>query len=166
MLHGGSATGPGVGGAAVIQVIMLNGGSSSARRPSQPACKACCRRRGCTWASIHCSTRCPRRCSPRRTASRSALTARSAQDRTFGAWKRRGCAGVHIIIDEVFLSGVDARTRWQAALNDVSVLWVGVHCDPAVAAERERGRSGHGHITTQLVHSGMAYDVEVDTSDT
>ena len=84
----------------------------------------------------------------------------------FGAWKWRGCAGVHIIIDEVFLSGVDARTRWQAALNDVSVLWVGVHCDPAVAAERERGRSGHGHITTQLVHSGMAYDVEVDTSDT
>ncbi len=79
-------------------------------------------------------------------------------------------AGARIIIDEVFLSGVDARNRWQAALTDVSVLWVGVHCDPAVAAEREGGRSdrivGMATSQAQLVHSGMAYDVEVDTSDT
>lgn len=79
-------------------------------------------------------------------------------------------AGARLILDEVFLSGVDARNRWQAALNDVSVLWVGVHCDPAVAAERERGRSdrivGMATSQAQLVHAGMAYDVEVDTSET
>jgi chloramphenicol 3-O phosphotransferase len=73
-------------------------------------------------------------------------------------------------MDEVFLSGLDARNRWQAALHDVSVLWVGVYCDPSVAAERERGRSDRivGMAASQalLVHSGMAYDVEVDTSDT
>jgi chloramphenicol 3-O phosphotransferase len=78
-------------------------------------------------------------------------------------------AGARIILDEVFLSGVDARNRWQAALADVLVLWVGVRCDPAVAAERERGRKDRiaGMATSQahLVHVGMAYDVEVDTSE-
>lgn len=79
-------------------------------------------------------------------------------------------AGARIILDEVFLSGVDARNRWQAALADVSVLWVGVRCAPAVAAERERGRedriAGMATSQAQLVHAGMAYDVEVDTSET
>ena len=43
-------------------------------------------------------------------------------------------------LDEVFLSGMDARNHWPAVLADVAVLWVGVRCDPAVAAARERGR--------------------------
>lgn len=79
-------------------------------------------------------------------------------------------AGARIIVDDVFVSGVDARDRWQAALVDVSVLWVGVRCDPAVATERERGRgdrvAGMATSQAQLVHAGMAYDVEVDTSET
>lgn len=79
-------------------------------------------------------------------------------------------AGARIILDEVFLSGVDARDRWRAALAGVAVLWVGVRCDPAVATARERGRAdriaGMAVSQAQLVHAGMAYDVEVDTSDT
>lgn len=79
-------------------------------------------------------------------------------------------AGARIIIDDVFVSGVDARNRWQAALADVSVLWVGVRCDPAVAAERERGRAdritGMATLQAQMVHAGIAYDIEVDTTAT
>lgn len=79
-------------------------------------------------------------------------------------------AGARIIIDDVFVSGVGSRNRWQTALADVSVLWVGVHCDPAVAAEREKGRedriTGMAQKQAQIVHAGIAYDVEVDTSAT
>ena len=79
-------------------------------------------------------------------------------------------AGARIIIDDAFVSGLDARNRWQATLSDVSVLWVGVSCEPAVAAERERARgdriAGMATSQAQLVHAGMAYDVEVDTSET
>lgn len=76
--------------------------------------------------------------------------------------------GARIIIDDVFVSGVEARDRWRAALADVSVLWVGVRCDPAVATERERGRAdrvpGMAKLQAQMVHVGMEYDIEVDTT--
>lgn len=79
-------------------------------------------------------------------------------------------AGAHIIIEDVFVSGVDTRNRWQAALAGISVLWVGVHCDPIVATERERERgnrvTGMAQVQAQMVHAGMAYDLEVDTSAT
>jgi chloramphenicol 3-O phosphotransferase len=79
-------------------------------------------------------------------------------------------AGACIIIDDVFLSGVDARNRWQTALSDVSVLWVGVRCDPAIAAERERSRedriTGMAQLQAQMVHVGIEYDIEVDTTET
>lgn len=78
-------------------------------------------------------------------------------------------AGAHIIIDDVFLSGVDGRDRWQAALADVPVLWVGVRCDPAVAAARERERgdrvTGMAALQAQVVHRGIEYDIEVDTTE-
>ena len=48
------------------------------------------------------------------------------------------------------------------------MLWVGVHCDPETAAGREiaRGDRTVGMAASQatLVHKGVAYDVEVDTS--
>ena len=79
-------------------------------------------------------------------------------------------AGAHIIIDDVFVSGVDARDRWHTALADVSVLWVGVRCDAAVATERERARgdrvTGMATLQAQMVHAGIEYDIEVDTSET
>ena len=77
--------------------------------------------------------------------------------------------GARIIIDEVFLSGVDARDRWQAALAGVSVLWVGVRCDATVATDRERGRDdrvpGMATLQAQIVHRGIEYDIEVDTTN-
>lgn len=79
-------------------------------------------------------------------------------------------AGAHIIFDDVFLSSVDARNRWQAALADVSVLWVGVRCDPVVATERERERedrvTGMAALQAEIVHRGITYDIEVDTTET
>jgi chloramphenicol 3-O phosphotransferase len=49
-------------------------------------------------------------------------------------------AGAGVIVDDVWLSGAASQARWRAALGDVATLWVGVHCDPAVLAERERAR--------------------------
>jgi chloramphenicol 3-O phosphotransferase len=50
------------------------------------------------------------------------------------------------------------------------VLWAGVHCDPEIAEGREiaRGDRVGGMAVSQagLVHKGVSYDVEVDTSHT
>lgn len=77
-------------------------------------------------------------------------------------------AGAHIIIDDVFLSGVAARDRWRVALADVAILWVGVRCDPAIAAQREQARgdrvTGMAVSQARMVHVGITYDIEVDTS--
>ena len=79
-------------------------------------------------------------------------------------------AGANVIIDEVFLGGVDSQQRWQRHLEGVSVLWVGVRCDAAVAAEREIARgnrvTGMASSQAEVVHRGMSYDVEVDTART
>ncbi|MGZ3639240.1 MAG: phosphotransferase-like protein, partial [Ktedonobacterales bacterium] len=79
-------------------------------------------------------------------------------------------AGARIILDDVFVSGVDAQNRWRAALADVAVLWVGVRCDPAVATEREKGRgdrvTGMAALQAQMVHAGIEYDMEIDTTET
>ncbi|WP_201716309.1 chloramphenicol phosphotransferase CPT family protein [Rossellomorea arthrocnemi] len=76
--------------------------------------------------------------------------------------------GARIIIDDVFLSGVEARKRWEASLEGLQVLWVGVFCDPPVAAlrEKERGDRIEGMAVTQAasVHEGMLYDIKVDTT--
>jgi chloramphenicol 3-O phosphotransferase len=49
------------------------------------------------------------------------------------------------------------------------VLWVGVRCDPGVAAEREaqRGDRITGMAASQalIVHDGVRYDMQVDTTD-
>ncbi len=49
-------------------------------------------------------------------------------------------AGARVIVDEVFLGGADSQKRWQKALGELRVLWVGVRCDSAVAAGREVAR--------------------------
>lgn len=78
-------------------------------------------------------------------------------------------AGARVIVDDVFVSGVDARKRWQVALEGLSVLWVGVRCDPNVAAmrENERGDRIPGMAASQAlkVHIDMDYDIEVDTTE-
>ncbi|MEU5220455.1 chloramphenicol phosphotransferase CPT [Streptomyces sp. NPDC020807] len=77
-------------------------------------------------------------------------------------------AGARIVIDDVFLGGDASQERWRKALGDLPALWVGVRCDGAVAAGRElaRGDRAVGMAATQaeLVHEGVTYDLEVDTT--
>ncbi|MGW3008420.1 chloramphenicol phosphotransferase CPT [Streptomyces sp. NPDC001219] len=79
-------------------------------------------------------------------------------------------AGARVIIDDVFLGGAASQQRWRKALGDLTVLWVGVRCETAVATGREiaRGDRVPGMATTQaeLVHQGVCYDLEVDTTRT
>lgn len=79
-------------------------------------------------------------------------------------------AGARVIIDEVFLGGAASQQRWQKALDGLAVLWVGVRCESAVAAGRElaRGDRTQGMAGSQadVVHEGVLYDLEVDTTHT
>jgi chloramphenicol 3-O phosphotransferase len=77
-------------------------------------------------------------------------------------------AGARVIVDEVFLGGADSQQRWQKALGELRVLWVGVRCDGAVAADREVARGdriiGMAASQAEVVHQGVTYDLEVDTT--
>ena len=79
-------------------------------------------------------------------------------------------AGARILIDEAFLGGAASQQRWQQALDPLHVLWVGVRCASAVAAGREIARGdrviGMAASQAELVHRGVAYDVQVDTAHT
>lgn len=79
-------------------------------------------------------------------------------------------AGARIIVDEVFLSGPESQRPWKKALDGLEVLWVGVRCDKEVAEGREiaRGDRAVGMAASQaeVVHQGIDYDLEVDTSHT
>jgi chloramphenicol 3-O phosphotransferase len=77
-------------------------------------------------------------------------------------------AGARVIIDDVFLGGAASQQRWQNAVGELAVLWVAVRCNGAVAAGREvaRGDRTDGMAASQaeVVHQGVFYDLEVDTS--
>ncbi|WP_282703485.1 chloramphenicol phosphotransferase CPT [Streptomyces sp. CC219B] len=79
-------------------------------------------------------------------------------------------AGARIVIDDVFLGGAASQQRWQKALDGLPVLWVGVRCDSEVAAGREIARgdrvSGMAAMQADMVHEGVTYDLEVDTTHT
>lgn len=81
-----------------------------------------------------------------------------------------GRAGAHVIIDDVFLGGADSQRRWADLTGDLGVLWVGVRCAATVAAGRELARgdrtTGMAASQAELVHQGVTYDVEVDTTHT
>jgi chloramphenicol 3-O phosphotransferase len=78
-------------------------------------------------------------------------------------------AGAPVIIDDVFLGGPSSQQEWEKALTGLDVLWVGVRCDVAVAARRELARAdrpqGMAELQAEVVHQGVRYDVEVDTTD-
>jgi len=78
--------------------------------------------------------------------------------------------GARVIVDEVFLGGAESQRRWRRALGGLDVLWVGVRCESTVAAGREvaRGDRAIGMAVSQadLVHRGVVYDLEVDTTRT
>jgi chloramphenicol 3-O phosphotransferase len=77
-------------------------------------------------------------------------------------------AGARTIVDDVFLGGAASQARWRDALGDLDVLWVGVRCAPEVAAGRELARGdrprGMAAAQAELVHHGVTYDLEVDTT--
>lgn len=79
-------------------------------------------------------------------------------------------AGAGVILDDAFLGGTVSQQRARASLEGLTVLWVGVHCDPEIAAGREviRGDrvAGMAAVQAELVHRGVFYDIEVDTSHT
>ncbi|GLZ81321.1 hypothetical protein Afil01_61280 [Actinorhabdospora filicis] len=80
-------------------------------------------------------------------------------------------AGTPVIIDDVFLSGVESQRRWREVLEEAELdaLWVGVRCAPEIAAGREiaRGDRQRGMAVQQaeMVHRGVEYDIEVDTGE-
>jgi chloramphenicol 3-O phosphotransferase len=79
-------------------------------------------------------------------------------------------AGARVIVDEVFLGGAASQKRWQTVLTGLDVLWVGVRCEGTVAAGREIARgdrvAGMAARQAEVVHQGVRYDVEVDTTHT
>jgi chloramphenicol 3-O phosphotransferase len=79
-------------------------------------------------------------------------------------------AGARIVVDDVFLGGPASQRRWRDALDGLRVLWVGVRCDEAVAAGREIARGdrvpGTAAAQAHAVHEGVVYDLEVDTTRT
>lgn len=79
-------------------------------------------------------------------------------------------AGARVILDDVFLGGAGSQQQWQKTLAGLDVLWVGVRCESAVAAGREvaRGDRVQGMAVSQaeVVHRGVVYDLEVDTTRT
>jgi chloramphenicol 3-O phosphotransferase len=74
--------------------------------------------------------------------------------------------GANVVVEDNFVSGPRGQQRWRAALARVPVGWIGVHCDPAIAAERERRRgdrtAGMAAAQAVAVHGGIGYDFEVD----
>ena len=78
--------------------------------------------------------------------------------------------GALVIVDEVFLGGRISQRRWEDRIGDLEALWVGVRCaaDVAVGREIARGDRTAGMAATQadLVHEGVRYDLEVDTTNT
>jgi chloramphenicol 3-O phosphotransferase len=77
-------------------------------------------------------------------------------------------AGARVIFDDVFLSGAASQERIRAYLKGLDVLWVGVRCDPVTAAGREIARgdrvTGMAALQADVVHKDVAYDIEVDTT--
>ncbi|MEU9311431.1 chloramphenicol phosphotransferase CPT [Streptomyces sp. NPDC048256] len=79
-------------------------------------------------------------------------------------------AGARVVIDDVFLGGAASRQEWRQVLAGLDVLWVGVRCESAVAAGRELARGdrvpGMAAAQADLVHQDVDYDLEVDTTHT
>jgi chloramphenicol 3-O phosphotransferase len=68
----------------------------------------------------------------------------------------------------VFLGRGASRERLRAHLDGLDVISVGASCDVEIAVGREIARgdrvTGMAASQAEVVHTGVAYDVEVDTS--
>jgi chloramphenicol 3-O phosphotransferase len=74
--------------------------------------------------------------------------------------------GVNVLLDDLTLDGAADQQRWNEALDGLDVCWIGVRCDPDIAAQREVVRGsrppGIARHQAQSVHDGVRYDVKVD----
>lgn len=79
-------------------------------------------------------------------------------------------AGARVIVDDVFLGGPVSQEPWMTGLSGLRVLWVGVRCASGVAEGREVARGdrtvGMAAAQADVVHKGVYYDIEVDTTHT
>jgi len=86
----------------------------------------------------------------------------------YSGLSRMAETGAHMILDEALLSGGAGQRRLQSSFSNVELMWAGVHCDAGVAAARESHRADRvkGMAIRQAlsVHDGVTYDVEVDTT--
>ena len=90
--------------------------------------------------------------------------------RIFGAFRDAIAAlarsGVDVLIDEVMLEASADQRLWDESLRGLDVCWIGVRCDPEIAAAREAARGdrppGIARQQAMTVHDGVRYDVEVD----
>lgn len=77
-------------------------------------------------------------------------------------------AGARIVLDDVFLGGSESQVRTRGYFEGLTILWVGVRCPADIAAGRELTRGdrvvGMAASQAEIVHAGVTYDVEVDTS--
>lgn len=76
-------------------------------------------------------------------------------------------AGAHVLVEDNFVGGPASQQRRREALQGTTVGWIGVRCAPDVAATREAARGdrvpGMAARQAELVHTGILYDLEVDT---
>lgn len=160
------------------QVIVLNGGSSSGKSGIARCLQAVLPD---PWLAFGCDTLVDAMPASMRTASGGIgfaadgeVTVGPAFRTLEAAWiegiAAMARAGARVVVDEVFLGGAASQARWQKALGDLGVLWVGVRCDSTVAAGRETARgdrvAGMAASQAEVVHRGVLYDMEVDTTRT
>jgi chloramphenicol 3-O phosphotransferase len=76
-------------------------------------------------------------------------------------------SGLDVIVDDVIIDAATAQD-WRDVLGDLRPTWVGVHCAPDVAIERERTRGDRpiGMTSTQThnVHRHVEYAFQIDTT--
>jgi chloramphenicol 3-O phosphotransferase len=93
---------------------------------------------------------------------------RQAEKAWYGGVAAIARAGTGVIVDEVFLDGGRSQARLEAALEGLVVLWVGVQCQPGIAEVRELRRGGRtrgmARDQAERVHQGVHYDLVVDTT--
>lgn len=156
-------------------VVVLNGGSSSGKTSLARALQELLPELWLRWSIDDLVDALPaqsHRSAPLAYAADGGVTPGAAFRRAETAWlaglASMARTGTPVLVDDVFLSGSASQERVRAGLEGLRVLWVGVRCAPEVAAAREaeRGDRPAGMAAGQatVVHQGVRYDVEVDTS--
>lgn len=76
-------------------------------------------------------------------------------------------SGINLILDEVVLDDL-LRHDWLTAMAAFDVFYVGVHCALSELERRELARgdrlAGQARGQIDLVHRGMHYDLQIDTT--